>query len=289
MAVHRMVTPRRDHREGWHDPLRDPPIVIAVLGVAARPHEKTAGALDHLEHGPGVPQVVLIASRALEERVGAQFSAVQKRNVARIDATLHGLQPIAFLHPFRGEALSGWDQSKLPLRQGGLPFRRPHVGPQQASAFDQGIGFELDLLAEAALLRFGGDLDALAGVIVFPAMVGTAQTAFLVAAEPQRHPAMRTKLVNQSIAPLRIPECQESLRQQLDAHRRTFILGQFLGQQRRNPVAAEQPAAGRSRPSLHQQVVLLFPEHGVCSNDDSLAHFARGARKKPGSRGSRPQ
>src|SRR5437868_9536630 len=67
VTVHWMITPRRDHREGWHDPLRDPPIVIAVFRVAARAHEKTARALDHLEHGPSIPQVVLITFRALEE------------------------------------------------------------------------------------------------------------------------------------------------------------------------------------------------------------------------------
>src|SRR5436190_21751475 len=55
VAAHGMTTARRDHREGWHDPLRDPPVIIAVLGVAARPHEQTAGALYHLEHGLGVP------------------------------------------------------------------------------------------------------------------------------------------------------------------------------------------------------------------------------------------
>ena len=63
MAVHGVAAARRDHGEGRHDPLGDPPIVVAVLGVAARADVKAAGAFDHLEHGLHVGHVVLVALR----------------------------------------------------------------------------------------------------------------------------------------------------------------------------------------------------------------------------------
>src|SRR5262249_28882501 len=199
MTVHGVVTPRRDHRERWHDPLRDAPIVVAVLGIAARAHVESAGALRHLEHGLSVTQVVLIALCTLEERISAQLAAVQEGNVARIDAALHRLQPIAFLQTLGRETLLTRNGRKLPLWQGWALVRRPHVGPKPPAAFNQRIGFELDFAAKAAFLRLGRNLDALAGVIILPAMVGTAQAALLVATEPKRYASMRAELIDQTI------------------------------------------------------------------------------------------
>ena len=85
-----MITARRDHREGWHDPLRDTPIVIAILSVAAP--TKVRG-LSTTSNTAWRPQVVLIASRALEGRSG-RFSAVQERNVAQSMPPSRNLQPV---------------------------------------------------------------------------------------------------------------------------------------------------------------------------------------------------
>ena len=46
--------------------------------------------------------------------------------------------------------------------------------------------------------RLGRNLYALAGHVVFPAMIGTAKTAFFVSAKPQRNAAMGAKLVDQA-------------------------------------------------------------------------------------------
>src|SRR5262245_51187836 len=111
---------------------------------------------------------------------------MQPGDVARIDAALHRLQPIAFLEALGDEALLGLHRREFPFRQWRLMLGRSHIGPQHAAALDQRIGAELDLARKAALLRLGGNLDALAAHIELPAMVRTADAAFLVAAEPQR-------------------------------------------------------------------------------------------------------
>jgi len=45
-----MAAARRDQRERRHHPLRDAPVVVAVLGVAPRADVQAAGAFDNLEH-----------------------------------------------------------------------------------------------------------------------------------------------------------------------------------------------------------------------------------------------
>ena len=186
---------------------------------------------------------------------------VQERDVAGIDAAFHRLQPVAFLQPLRHEAAVGRHHGEFPLRQRRLLLRRAHVGPQHAAALDQRIGLQLDLLAEAALGRLGRHLDALAGVVVFPAVIRAAQAVLLVAAEPQRHAAVRAELVGQRIAALRVAQGEQPLGQQLDAHRRAFVLRQFLGEQRRAASSAEHLAHRRAGAGLGEKVVLFFPEH----------------------------
>src|SRR5262249_45705524 len=75
VAVHRMAAARRDHGEGRHHPLRDAPVVVVVLGIAAGADVEAAGTLDHLEYGARVAEIVLIALGALEQRVGADVGA----------------------------------------------------------------------------------------------------------------------------------------------------------------------------------------------------------------------
>ncbi len=134
-------------------------------------------------------------------------------------------------------------------RQRRLELGRPHIGPDHVAELDAGIGLELDLLAEAGLHRLRRHVDALAGHVVFPAVIGAAQAALLVAPEPQRHAAMGAEFVHQADAALRVAERDQALGQQLHAHRRAIRLRQLGRQQRRNPVAPEQmcPSACRGR------------------------------------------
>src|SRR5262249_8097327 len=105
-----------------------------------------------------------------------------------------------------------------------LLVRRAHIGPQHRPALHQRIGLELDLLAEAALARLGGDVDALPGHVVFPAVIGAAQAGLLVAAEPERHATVGAEFVDQSVSALAVAEGEQPLGEHLHAHRRTIIL-----------------------------------------------------------------
>ena len=188
---------------------------------------------------------------------------MQKGDVTRIDPALHGLQPIAVLQPLGDEGLLGRNGGEFPLRQRRLLLRRAHIGPQHRPALHQRIGLELDLLAEAGLSRLGGNLDALAGRVVFPAMVGAAQAVLLVAAEPQRDTAMGAELVDQAVVPVGVAEGQQTLGQHLDPHRRALVRRQFRRHEGRQPVAAEHLAHRGAGAGLRQQVVLFFFQHSI--------------------------
>src|SRR4051812_42512489 len=118
--------------------------------------------------------------------------------MARIDAALHGLQPIAFLMTFRDEALVRPDERKFPSRARRLLIGRAHIGPEHAALLDQRISGQLDLLGVPALGGLGGNVDALARRVEFPAVVGAAQAAFLVAPEPERDSTVRAELVDET-------------------------------------------------------------------------------------------
>ena len=256
-----MVGARRDHGEGRHHPLGDAPVVVAVLGVPARADVEPAGALDDLEHRLHVAHVVGVALGALEQRIAVELAGVQERDVAGIDAAFHRLQPVRFLEALRHEAVARRHHGELPLRQRRLLLGRTHVGPQHAAALDQRIGLQLDLLAEAALARLRRHLDALAGVVVLPAVIGAAQPVVLVAPEPQRDAAVGAELVGQRIVALRVAPGQQPLAEQLHPHRRAFVLGQLFGEQRGLPAQPEHLAHRRAGAGLGEQVVLFFSEH----------------------------
>ncbi len=261
MPVHGVPTARRDHGEGRQHPLGDAPVVVAILGIAPRTDVKTAGTLDHLEHRLRIAEVVLIAFGALEQRIGADIGAVQKGDMAGVDAPLHRLQPVALLQPLGHEPLLARDQRELPLGQRRPPFRRSHVGPQHPATLDQRVRPDFDLLGEATLLGLGGNLHALPGHVELPAVIGATQPALLVTAEPQRCAAVRTKLVDQTIASAGVPKSDQALRKHLHSHWRAVVRGQLLGEQDRRPVATKQPTHGRARTGLRKQIVLLLPKH----------------------------
>ena len=135
-----MIGARRDHGEGRHHPGRDAPVVVAVLGVAAGADVEAAGLLHHLEVRLHVGEIVFVALGALEQRIGAEISAVQEGDVARIDAALHCLQPVAVLQALGDEGLLGRNNCEFPFRQWRLLVRRAHIGPQHRAALHQRIG-----------------------------------------------------------------------------------------------------------------------------------------------------
>src|SRR5262249_9076574 len=159
-----------------------------------RPDEQATGALHDLEVGPRVAEIVLVALGPAMQRIDLQLAAMQPRGVARVDAAFKRLQPVALLQPLRDVALRPPHPRELELRQWGLSLRRAQIGPQHVAALHQRIGLQLDLLAEARLLRLRRHVDALPGPIVFPAVIGAAQPVLLIAADPQRGATMSAEL-----------------------------------------------------------------------------------------------
>ena len=133
---------------------------------------------------------------------------------------LHSCQRLVMKHCLAGT------RRELIFGQRRLLLRRSHIGPQHPAALHQRIGFELDLLAEAAFDRLRRHFDALAGMVVFPAVIGAAQPVLLVAAEPERDAAMRAEFVDQAVASLGVAEGEQPLGQELHPHRRAFVLRQ---------------------------------------------------------------
>ena len=183
--------------------------------------------------------------------------------MARVDAAFHRLQPVAFLEALRRVGLRGGHRRELVLRKRRLRFRRSHVGPEDAAALDERVRGQLHLLRKRGVLRLVRHVDALAGDVVLPAVIRAAQSALLVAAEPERDATVRAELVHQAVASLAVAERDEPLRQQLHAHRGTVVPRKLFREQRGNPVAAKRLPERRVRSRLRQEVVLFFPQHVV--------------------------
>ena len=167
-----------------------------------------------------------------------------------IDTAFQGLQPVALLHHFRDMAMALGHLRPLKAGRWRHFCLGSHVGPDDPTQFDGGIGCGADFMGEAALGRFIHLVDTGAGHIELPAVIHTAQARLLVAPEPQGDQAVRAEFIQQANSPLRVPKAHQLLTQQLHAHRRTIRFGQFLGQQRWNPVAPHRLSHGGSRAVL---------------------------------------
>src|SRR5690242_12103441 len=177
--------------------------------------------------------------------VARQVAAMQEGHVARVDAALERLEVIRFLPALRGHAMRCGQVHPLEIRERRLFFRWAHVDPDDAAELDAWVRLELDA-APYALARLRGQVHALAGHVVLPAMIGTAQAAFFVAAEPERYAAMGAELVDDADAPFAVAEGDQLLAEQLHAHRRAVALRQLPVEQRRDPVAPEKLAHRRA-------------------------------------------
>src|SRR5262249_7862894 len=181
MTADGMARARRNQRGPRHDVGRDAPVPAVVVGLPARADQKPALVLHHLEVWHAVAQVVFIRAAPDEERIAVQRAAVQERDVARVDAALDRLQVIAFLQALGHVTPLGRDTPPLQRGQLGPELTRAHVGPDYPGKLDAGIGFQTDAGTHAGLFGLGGQVYALPGHVVLPAVVGTTQAAFLVA------------------------------------------------------------------------------------------------------------
>ncbi len=173
MAVERVAGVGRNEGVPRHDPLRDPPVIVAGIRIAPRADDQAAGRVEDVKAGLGGFRELRTRGVAMEW-VGGQIPAVQERYMAGIDAALDRLQVVALLPPLGGDAMRRRQMHPLEVRQRRLLRQRAHVGPDDAAQLHAGIGLELDALAHAARFRLGGQVDALAVHVVLPAVVGAA-------------------------------------------------------------------------------------------------------------------
>src|SRR6266704_1317359 len=88
-------------------------------------------------------------------------------------------------------------------------------------------------------------------------------SALLVAAEPQAHAPMGAELLDQPDPPLGVAKSDETLPEQLQAHRRAVRLRQLLSEQHRQPVAPEELPDGGPPAEPGQQFVAFGCKHGL--------------------------
>src|ERR1044071_1193215 len=118
--------------------------------------------------------------------------------MAGIDAAFHRLEEVAFLQALGNETLRRFDIGPFQCRRRRLQRRRTQIRPYDPGLLDTRVGFQLDVLAKARFLRLRWQVDALTGHVVFPAVIGAAQPAFLVLPEPERNTAVREELLAQT-------------------------------------------------------------------------------------------
>ena len=179
--------------------------------------------------------------------------------MARIDAALMACSQLDLVQALGDEDLLGRTVANSHSGSGGC-FSGGPIRSTAPAALHQRIGLELDLLAEAALARLGGNIDALAGHVVFPAVIGAAQAGLLVA---------RTRATRRGGRRIRrsIRTCLRYRETQAAAP-----TGASRAPAGNRSPAAPRPAARaanrrenlahrRAGPGLRQQVVLFFPQH----------------------------
>ena len=258
-----------------HQELGDAPIDVVVGGDTSAGNGQAGVVRVHLDHGPRIvgdpTHMVKVHARHGAGEVlcdvevlvlGLVEGQVCEGEVRRVDAALHSLHPVAVLPFFGDVAVRGWHQRHLQRRQLRGALGRPHVGPDHSALLARRIGFDADLVLGVEVGIGGGHVDAASLHVELPAVVDAANTARLVAPEPEVGAAVRAMLIDDADAPARVSE-----RQQLLAHDRDFLghpvgFGQLLRQQNRQPEAAQQLAHRRSRTGFGQEFIVLCTEHG---------------------------
>ena len=190
----------------------------------------------------------------------ADAIVVQEGDMGGVEPAFEPLQVIARLIGFRDRAMRFRHARPFVIGRGRHCGFRAEIGPDDAAALDRRIGFDRDARFHRACCRLRRQVDAFAVGVEFPAVIDAAEAAFLVAAKEQRRAAMRAIRVDQTDSSLRVAESDQVLAEQPHAHRRAVFLGQFGGQRRRLPIAAEQLASRRA--GTHpDEALLIFSPH----------------------------
>ena len=173
-----------------------------------------------------------------------------------VDAPLDGLRVVRLLVIPRDVPVALGHSQVFEVGQFRPQVPGAHVGPADAPCLDDRVADELDLLLERALVRLGRHVDALAGDVVLPAVVGAAQTVLLVASEEEVCPAVRAVALDEPHAARGVAESEQRFSEEGYAHRLAVGLGKVGRLEERHPETADELAGGGSRPDSRQLLVL---------------------------------
>ena len=99
---------------------------------------------------------------------------MQKAEMGSVDVAFQRLQPVAFPLPRPEVGLVERAQHRLESGQWWRHVAFAHIDINQTAALGHLIGLRLDLVAEVLVRREIGHIEAVAGDVVFPAVVDTA-------------------------------------------------------------------------------------------------------------------
>src|SRR5213592_5017579 len=85
-----------------------------------------------------------------------------------------------------------------------LLVRGTEIGPDHPGELDRRIRFQPDTFSHAGLLALRRQVHALTRHVVFPSVIRTADSALLIAAEPEAHSPVGAELIDQAEPALRI-------------------------------------------------------------------------------------
>ena len=211
--------------------------------------------------------------------VDRQLAGVQKAEMRGVDVAFQRLQPVAFALAGQEIGLVGRAQHRLERRQRRRHLALAHIDPDQPPAFGDLVGLGLDLIAEVLVCRQIGHVEAIAGDIVFPAVIDAAQPAFLVAAEEQRGAAVRTAVVEYADPSRAVAKGDQPLAQKHQAQR-VAIGFDFRRQAGRYPILPHQRPHRGAGADARQQ--LVFDLRGHVAAPPISSEIAR--IRRPGSR-----
>ena len=255
-----LVRSRRAKRRERHDEMVAPDVLR--LGVQ-RPDTEVGiavvGEVDLERRGTAFDAGAVDAdarmNRILLER------PVEDGEVRGVDPAFQRLEPVALLHAFaHGDVRLGILRPIEPRRRW-LSFLGPHVSPNDAAELHRWIGRNPHLGAER--LRLVHLLDALARPVELPAVEDAPQTVGLVAPQPQRRAAVRTKFLHDAHLPVAGPKSHQVLAQETHAHGRAVRLRKLPGKERRHPISAHGLAHRGAGADSGQLLVFFLAEHRV--------------------------
>ena len=249
--------------------------------VAPRSDDDARRRVPDLERGPrvsdgDVAQAVPLVERRFPSALRGE-ARVQPAEVRGVDVALERLQPVARPLILEGAALGGRHERPRQLGQGRRIRLRPHVCPHDPLPLAARIRERADALAQPAVGRLGGHVDAGPGGVELPAVVHASQAALLVAPEVERRAPVRAGFREQSDASLRVAKDDEVLAEQPHALRRPVGRTELAGLHQREPVAAHQRAHRRAGAHPRQQLVVLGSHRGgilVAGRSNRVPAFA---------------